>query len=433
MLLDHGADINAADNSGKTVLHAAFESFGGKNYNCIKMLLDHGADINAVDKSGKTVLHAAFESFGGKNYNCIKMLLDHGADINAADNSGKTVLLAAVAAFENDDEGDYNCIKMLLDHGADINAVDNSGKTVLHAALESFDGKKDNCIKMLLDHGADINAADNSGKTVLLAAVAAFENDDEGDYNCIKMLLDHGADINAVDNSGKTVLHAAFESFGRDNYNCTKLLLDHGADINAVNNFGETALHAAFKDPNCLPEVKVIRLFLSRGVDANKRDKEQKTALDYAVARRGSEPLLWSRYREIVKIMFDATAHDKLMSTDYVTFLHYAVYHGNCFAVELFLELGLDLDKIDVNNAEYPLYFAVENQHLRSDLLLKMTKFIRDHNKFYVENYECLERLKEYFSNVYESVSFFYQFVFIFQIQSYDKVTHKIHKSHSMY
>ncbi|CAH1381382.1 unnamed protein product, partial [Tenebrio molitor] len=150
------------------------------------------------------------------------------------------------------------------------------------------------------------------------------------------MLLDHGADINAVDNSGKTVLHAAFESFGGKNYNCIKMLLDHGADINAVDNSGKTVLHAAFKDPNYLPEVEVILLFLSRGVDANKRDKEQKTALDYAVTRRGSEALLRTRYRQNVKIMFDATAYRQLMSTDYVTFLHYAVYDGNCVAVELF-------------------------------------------------------------------------------------------------
>jgi ankyrin repeat protein len=62
MLLDHGADINAVDNSGKTVLHAAFKTVYGVNYNCIKMLLDHGADINAVDSSGNTVLHAAFDN-----------------------------------------------------------------------------------------------------------------------------------------------------------------------------------------------------------------------------------------------------------------------------------------------------------------------------------------------------------------------------------
>jgi hypothetical protein len=91
---------------------------------------------------------------------------------------------------------------------------------------------------------------------------------------------------------------------------------------------------------HCLPEVKVIQLFLSRVVDANMRDREQKTALDYAVTRRGSELLLRSRYRQIVKIIFDATAYGQLMSTDYVTFLHYAVYDENCVAVELFLEDG---------------------------------------------------------------------------------------------
>ncbi|XP_068913153.1 uncharacterized protein [Tenebrio molitor] len=401
MLIDHGADINSADNSGKTVLHAALESFGGVNYNCMKMLLDHGADINSADNSGKTVLHAALESFGGVNYNCMKMLLDHGADINAADNSGKTVLHAA---FESFDEEDYNCMKMLLDHGADINAADNSGKTVLHAAVEWFEEEDYNCIKMLLDHGADINSADNSGKTVLHAAFTRFGG---SSYDCIKMLLDHGADINSADNSGKTVLHAALESFGGVNYNCMKMLLDHGADINAADNSGKTVLHAAFKDPNCLPEVKVIQLLLGRGVDANKRDKEQKTALDYAVTRRGSEPLLRTRYRQILKIMFDATAYSQLMSTDYVTFLHYAVYDGNCVAVELFLENGLDLDNIDVNNQKYPLHFAVENEHLRSDLLLKITKLMRDYKthckKCFPKNDNILGILEEYVSNGYES------------------------------
>jgi ankyrin repeat protein len=408
VLLDHGADINAVDNSGETVLHEALESFDGEDYNCIEKLLDRGADINAVDNSGKTVLHAAIESFEGNDYeyDCLKMLLDHGADINSADNSGKTVLHAALELF---DGKDYIYIKMLLDHGADINAVDNSGKTVLHAAFKRYRGSSYDCMKMLLDHGADINAVDNSGKTVLHAQLESFYGF-SSNY-CLKMLLDHGADINAVDNSGKTVLHAAFKRFRGSSYDCMKMLLDHGADINAVDNSGKTALHAAFKDPNCLPEVKVILLFLSRGVDANKRDKEQKTALDYAVTRRGSEPLLLSRYRQIVKIMFDATAYGQLMSTDYVTFLHYAVYDGNCVAVELFLENGLDLDHIDVNNQKYPLHVAVENGHLRSDLLLKITKLMRDYKtyckKCFPKNDSILGILEEYVSNGYVSVSFF--------------------------
>jgi ankyrin repeat protein len=409
MLLDHGADINAVDNSGNTVLHADFRRLRRSSYDCIKMLLDHGADINAVDNSGNTVLHAAFRRLTRSSYDCIKMLLDHGADINAVDNSGNTVLHAAFESFDGNDY-EYDCIKMLLDLGADINAVDNSGKTVLHAAFRRLRRSSYDCIKMLLDHGADINAVDNSGNTVLHAAFESFDGNDY-EYDCIKMLLDLGADINAADNYGKTVLHAALESFDGEDYIYIKMLLDHGADINSADNSGKTVLHAAFKDPNCLPEVKVILLLLSRGVDANKRDKEQKTALDYAVTRRGSEPLLLSRYRQIVKIMFDAAAYGQLMSTDYVTFLHYAVYDGNCVAVELFLENGLDLDNIDVNNQKYPLHFAVENGHLRSDLLLKITKLMRDYKthckKCFPKNDNILGILEEYVSNGYESVSFF--------------------------
>jgi ankyrin repeat protein len=147
------------------------------------------------------------------------------------------------------------------------------------------------------------------------------------------------------------------------------MLLDHGADINAVYDSRKTVLHAAVVEMFS-PDIEMIQFLLSHGVDANKRDSSKMTALDYAV--------VFKRPHRVVKILFDATSHDQLMSTDYVTFLHYAVYEGNCSAVKLFLNSGLDLDKIDVNNEEYPLYFAVENKHLRSDLLLKMTEFIRD-------------------------------------------------------
>jgi ankyrin repeat protein len=77
------------------VLQAAVESFDGENYSCIKMLLDHGADINAPNNSEETVLYAALNTVNEGN-----MLLDQGADINAVCDAGKTVLHAA---FEDPD------------------------------------------------------------------------------------------------------------------------------------------------------------------------------------------------------------------------------------------------------------------------------------------------------------------------------------------
>jgi ankyrin repeat protein len=203
---------------------------------------------------------------------------------------------------------------------------------------------------------------------VLQAAVESFDGEN---YSCIKMLLDHGADINALNNSEETVLHAALNTVNEGNYDGVNMLLDQGADINAVCDAGKTVLHAAFEDPDYFPEVEVIQLLLT----PTREIRNKKTSLYYAVRRSGPD--------ELDKILFDATVHDQLMSTDYVTFLYYAVYDGNCVGVKLFLELGLDLDKIDVNNAEYPLYFAVENEHLRCNLLLRMTKIIGDYKRHY--------------------------------------------------
>jgi ankyrin repeat protein len=60
MLIDHGADVNAVDNSGKTVLKVASKFSNMRNYNYIKMLLDHSADINVVDNSRKSVTNSFF-------------------------------------------------------------------------------------------------------------------------------------------------------------------------------------------------------------------------------------------------------------------------------------------------------------------------------------------------------------------------------------
>ena len=88
-LVSYGADINAKDNFGSTVLHYA--AWGG-NLDVVKYLVDKGADINA--KTGAflgmtTVLHAA--ALGG-NMELFEYLENKGLDIYAKTNSGWTML-----------------------------------------------------------------------------------------------------------------------------------------------------------------------------------------------------------------------------------------------------------------------------------------------------------------------------------------------------
>ncbi|PTB44224.1 hypothetical protein M441DRAFT_99046, partial [Trichoderma asperellum CBS 433.97] len=52
----------------------------------IKLLLEHGAEIDAADINGKTpLIHAS--SVGHEN--TVKVLLEYGAEVNAADNDGQ--------------------------------------------------------------------------------------------------------------------------------------------------------------------------------------------------------------------------------------------------------------------------------------------------------------------------------------------------------
>jgi ankyrin repeat protein len=333
------------------------------------MTLLHVA-INRIKKNNE-LGHILME----KSKEVITTLIKCGLDVDGQCRCKRTTALHIASELDND-----VFVKLLLEQGANINLTDNVGRNALHFALENSKANTE-IVKLLIDKEIDVDVRDKYGITPLHLCCR------RGHYDALVILLERGASVNAKDSKNYSVLH---EAVFRKNYNCIKELLDRDADINAIDDFGKTVLHEAFEERQS-PDDEVIELLLSRGVDANKRDNNQKTALDYAVTRPGSD--------ELVKKLFHATARDQLMSTDYVTFLHYAVYQGNYFAVELFLEGGIDLDKISVNNREYPLHFAVENQHLRSDLLLKMTEFIRECKK--KENFDrkqIVELLEKDFS-----------------------------------
>lgn len=119
LLLDKGADVNAKNNYGDTLLMQVATT---GHTNTVELLLDKGADINAKDSFGKTALMSAAR-FG--NVEIIKLLLDKGANVNAKDNLGETALMSAA------ESGDTNAVEIVLARGADINAVDADGLTAL--------------------------------------------------------------------------------------------------------------------------------------------------------------------------------------------------------------------------------------------------------------------------------------------------------------
>jgi uncharacterized protein len=92
-LIKKGANVNARDDAGHTVLMQAAACLPiGRVFavDLVKLLLDQGADIEAKDKRGQTALFKA-SNFG--LFDVVTLLVQKGADTGAKDNEGKTALM----------------------------------------------------------------------------------------------------------------------------------------------------------------------------------------------------------------------------------------------------------------------------------------------------------------------------------------------------
>jgi hypothetical protein len=178
-LLESHVNISRV-HSGWTALHTAA---GGGYLEVVKILLDAGANVNAAaaaGREGRTALQAAA---GGGHLEVVRMLLDAGAHVNAAAErrEGRTALQAAAGG------GHLEVVRMLLDAGANVNATaaGYGDQTALQAAATR--GRLE-VVRMLLDAGANVNAtaaaAGREGRTALQAAAGG------GHLEVVRMLLD---------------------------------------------------------------------------------------------------------------------------------------------------------------------------------------------------------------------------------------------------
>jgi ankyrin repeat protein len=184
-LLAQGAEVNATNpQSGSTPLHRALSlrhfirvdpagAIPEENVEyeqIVRLLIDHGADVNIADEYGKTPLLVAMESLWfspgsstdekqKETERIIELLLNRGAEVNVIDQSGTTPLSIAIQR-EN-----IALVKLLLNKGADPNIKSSwLWGTPLHYAIRH--GNLD-LAELLLRNGADANARNDDGKTPL--------------------------------------------------------------------------------------------------------------------------------------------------------------------------------------------------------------------------------------------------------------------------
>ena len=194
-LLEAGMDVNTVEEEyGGALL---MESFGGLWEGISAQLalrfLRAGADPDARNRSGGTVLHEAFQS-GPDIY---RMLLDAGANPGLVDAWGKSPLHLVAGSRES------GVIPMLVRAGADVDLLNGDGEAPLHVAIQHY---MENVARVaeLLETGADPSPRTKEGDTPLHLAAGAAPWPDSSIVSVVEILVAAGADVNALNERGES-------------------------------------------------------------------------------------------------------------------------------------------------------------------------------------------------------------------------------------
>ena len=256
LLLDLGADINAASDTGDTpVSYACILN----NVCLVKMLSMRGADVLKPNRFGETCLSLAAE----RSLELCQFLIAKVANVNKQDASGNTALHCAIISTKNPAKDVI--VKLLLDHGSNPYIKNKCGNDVLKTA--SLLCQESILEKLLLRFKHPAEHYIKSYELLGTSYASRIPIDIGKALSCWKKALEMRKTYACVDDHtlqlspnrfGENCLIAAAE---RSKKLC-QFLIDNGAEVNAKNSSGDTALHCAISSKNN-PEKKGIVLLLT--------------------------------------------------------------------------------------------------------------------------------------------------------------------------
>lgn len=208
----------------------------------------------------------------------VKLFLQGGVNTGAKNKTGETALTCAVV------NADVPTVKILLEK-VDINQPDDQGNSPLFLSLKK---NKYDIFNFLLEKGADVNAVGNAkgaqNQSVLYVAVLLEKPD------IVKKLLEKGANPNLADDGGAIPISEIVLAL-RPDMESFNLLLEKGTNVNHQEKNGSTLLIYAAKNSKMASETRqeIIKALLGKGADKRIKDKDGKTALDWAKERKNTD------------------------------------------------------------------------------------------------------------------------------------------------
>ncbi|KAL9321767.1 hypothetical protein ACSQ67_009820 [Phaseolus vulgaris] len=235
-LLLAGADPNAVDDEGESVLHRAISK---KYTDCALVILENGGckSMAIVNSKNLTPLHLCVATWNVavvKRWAKVATSDEIAEAIDIPSPIGTALCMAAASKKDHENEG-RELVQILLAAGADPSAQDSqNGRTALHTAAMTNDV---DLVKAILAAGVDVNIRNVHNSIPLHLALA------RGAKACVGLLLAAGANYNLQDDDGDNAFHIAAETAKmiRENMNWLIIMLTNpDADIEVRNHSGKT-------------------------------------------------------------------------------------------------------------------------------------------------------------------------------------------------
>lgn len=389
LCIEKGANVNATNANGETILLQLFKELRGSLYRnkkileITKLLIRGGAEVNCISKSRECI----WFYIDWQDEELIDLLLSKNVDADLEDLYGNTALYHAVV------DNNQKAIHVLSL---------NFKKYNLNTLLRAVETSNISLIKRFLQKGFQPQIIEDES-TIMPRVGASTKN-----IELVKLLLSSGLNINASTECKVTALYWALMN---NNIDTAKFLISKNADVNCIDADGRTIWE--YLDWN---DKSLIDLVMSKNVDPELENHNGLTPLFYAIyfnemdfvtslllsyrVDLANEPKLigciQTKNLEVCNLLeekglvktsnalkkfgedyYSDTNFALVTVEDLYQKLHFAVYLGNVTNVEEVIQESIDFESVDKYNSICPLDFAVKNGILDLDLLIEKTKWIR--------------------------------------------------------